>query len=572
MLELRNVSKSFKNKKILNDINLIFADYGLIGITGESGSGKTTLINIISGIESPDSGYVVVDGKNVVSYETDRLHSLLKSVAYMSQRQILLNEKTVYENLKEILDLYHVEDENQINIVLKKVRLDEKYKNRMVSTLSTGEAQRVCIAISLLKQSRIMVLDEATENLDKKNREFIWNILKEISKEKLVILVTHDIDSVQKFADRWIELSNREIYSDISLDNFTYEVQEEPIAEEVCVKKRKRFSFSIMSYVFYFLVPLIIIFFIAILSILIKPKVYEDFNYPIEYYVISAEDKYEFNKEEFEKIYLDENSYFIFNEISIFSSSIRGAIDYDFNYHLSKKIEKYNEYIISDTFLSLNPDFKEKYNVIETIHLQKPVVILNYDLVLENYLPNQSKNIDQVYQLYKEGMFLKGKVYSINALKTLSLDVPFENNYQQMEQMMRNSYSTKIKFGISICTIMLVLILSMYVVLSKKNAYIYYNTIGFYRICGQTNLEIRKKMKTTLYSIPIISILLICIILHLMMYLIISNIEYDTFLFRFSSSTYLLSLGISICFLIILNELKNCIIFNIKLKKLIKLR
>lgn len=572
MLELKQISKSFKNKKVLSNINLSFDDTGFVAIIGESGSGKSTLINIMSGIEAPDSGELYFNHKSI-SYENERtrIKSILKQVAYMPQRQILLNDKTVYENLKEILELFQIDDESQINTVLKQVRLNEKYKNRLVSTLSTGEAQRVCIALNLLKQANILVLDEATENLDEANREFIFGILKEISKEKLVVLVTHDTFMAKKYVDRMITISNREIYSDEVFSNDSISIQEISKDESIVGKKRKKLSVSFTNIIIYMLVPLIMIFLTAIFSIYISPNIYDVNNYPSGYYHINQDKKEEFTEEEFKLIYQEENTYFIFN-LSLILDSVCGYIDYDFNYNTSKKIMSYNEVIVSDTFLKLNKVSWVKYKKIDIIPNEKPILIMNYDLVLEHYLESDSKSEEAAYAFYKNGGFESKFILSTNPKKTLALNLPIENSLDSIKNFMRNNFAMQFKFGMTICIIMLALCIALYIVFANKETSYYFNVVAFYRVCGQTNTEIRKKLKGKLYIWPIGLILFLSGTIYLILYLIFTNIGYDIYVFRFDAKTYLISFGLSVGLLVLLNELKNFIILKTQLKKLIKLR
>ncbi|MCM1130783.1 MAG: ABC transporter ATP-binding protein [Roseburia sp.] len=570
MLELKHISKAFKTKKVLVDINLSFDNHGFVAISGESGSGKSTLINIMSGIEASDSGELIYNGENLsFEKENDRIRHVLKQVAYMPQRQVLLNDKTVYENLKEILNIYNINEEEQIEIVLKQVHLNEKYKNRVVSTLSTGEAQRVCLAVSLLKKNDILILDEATENLDPVNREFIMSILKEISEKKLVILVTHDTFLAEKYVDRIITISNREIYDDKLLLNEFVPIEEILEEKEIVNKKRKRISLSFTNIIIYMLIPLIMIFFNASLSILISPNLYDIQNYPAGYFKINQDEKFEFTENEFRKIYEEEHTYFIFNSNLI--EKIIGFIDYDFNYKTSKKITSYNEVIVSNTFLEHNGHFGEEYKILEIITNEKPVIILNYDLVLDYYV-NDSKNVEALYEFYQEGGFSSDTILSTNHKKTLALNLPIKNCLEEIKTFMRAEYAMELNFGITICSIMISLSIALYIVFVNKQSSYYYNLVAFYKVCGQTNLEIRDKLKGKLYFAPIVLIVLITGLIHLFAWVFFRNFHYNRYVFRFDTTTYLVSFGISLFLLILLNELKNYVIFKSKLKKLIKTR
>ncbi|MCM1130786.1 MAG: ABC transporter ATP-binding protein [Roseburia sp.] len=582
MLELKHIYKKFKNKKVLEDINLIFESKGFIAITGESGSGKTTLINIIAGIESADSGEYIFDGKNMIfEKESERIKSILKYVSYMPQSQILLYNKTVYENLKEILNLYNLTDESQIDFILNQVHLNETYKNRIVSTLSTGEAQRVCIAMSLLKRANLLILDEATENLDIVNRELILNILKEISKTRLVILVTHDTSLAEKYVDRLITISNRKIYSDVVLDNsripFIKESNEE---EQIKGRRKKRLNLPLKNILFYLLIPLIFIFLIAQISIWIKPNISSESNCPLSHFkkdpikkdgAIYAEDTF-FTQEELKKIYEEENTYFLFNDVCLFGQFLKGFIDYDFNYKISKTIASFDEFIVSDTFLELNPTFMEKYSVIETIKTEKPVLIINYELTWKHFFPNESMSFELVCKAFQEDLFSKTTIITKDEKKTLSLDLPIVNEYEEAISNYYKSVTLELSFGTTICALMILLSLSLFIVLAIKQAPYYYKIVAFYRVCGKTNLEIRGKLKMDFYIFPLIFIILCSGIVSISVFLIFKKIGYNHELFRFDATTYWVSFTCSLVLLIVLNELMNFLIFKSKLKKLIKTR
>ncbi len=581
MLELIHIKKAFKNKRVLNDINLTFESKGFVALTGESGSGKTTLINIISGVENADSGDLIYDGKKMIfEKESERIKAILKYVSYMSQSQILLYNKTVYENLKEILNLYNIEDENEINVLLNRVHLNETYKNRIVSTLSTGEAQRICIAISLLKKSNILILDEATENLDPTNRELILSILKEISQEKLVILVTHDIVLVKKYIDRLITISNGDIYSDETYTNELVILGKEVEDEHVKGKRKKRLNFPFKNILFYFLIPLIMMFFVAQLSIWIKPNIPSEYNYPNSYYqkIVCDEsgniyaENFIFTKNELKVIFDDEDTYLIFNQFNLFDDFIKGAIDYDFNYKHSKELSIFGEYIVSKTFLELNPTFKEKYTVIEIIEIEKPVVLINYEIIWNHFFPNVSINFDSFYQAFQESFYVKTQLTTKNAKKTISLGLPIENCYQKTISNYYKDNSLSLYFGTIICSIMIYLSAFLYIVLANKQVPYYYKTIAFYRVCGQTNLEIRKKLKMEFYVYPLILIVICSIIAPLAVLLIVNKTGYNRNIFRFDLTNYWITFVISFGLLIALNELMNFIILKTKLKKMIKSR
>ena len=198
MIELKNVTKKYGKGEqevvALDDISLNIPNNGLLVITGESGSGKTTLLNIISGIDTNTSGSI-----NGIKKE---------EVSFIFQDCQLLEKLSIEDNL-----LLCCNDKIMINNSLTKVGL-EKYKNKRINELSGGQKQRVAIARALCLNSQYIFCDEPTGNLDSKNANNIALLLKDISKERLVLVVSHDINLFKSLSDRLINLCDGKIVSD----------------------------------------------------------------------------------------------------------------------------------------------------------------------------------------------------------------------------------------------------------------------------------------------------------------------------------------------------------------------
>ena len=223
MIKLDKVNKWFnkykKNKiHVINNTSLKLEDSGLVALLGPSGSGKTTLLNAIGGLDKIDSGSITINGEKISSndsYKVDRLRNL--NIGYIFQDYKLVNELSVYDNISLVLKMIGIKDkaeiEKRVLYVLDKVGM-LRYKKRPCNMLSGGEKQRVGIARALVKNPSIVIADEPTGNLDSKNSVEIMNIIKAISKDKLVILVTHEVNLAKFYADRIIELSDGEIVND----------------------------------------------------------------------------------------------------------------------------------------------------------------------------------------------------------------------------------------------------------------------------------------------------------------------------------------------------------------------
>ena len=262
MIEVKNLCKKYKSKNgdviAANNINLEFKDSGLIFILGKSGSGKTTLLNLMAGMDEADSGNIITDFYNdnniddILKFTSEELNNYYNhdnmDKAFKennnNQSDILnftQNQLDIYHNVHMgfvfqdyyLIDNWSVKD--NILISLQQQRSDstkthderlEKILNyvgldgvshRKVSELSGGQAQRVAIARALIKNPKVIFADEPTGNLDSKSGHAVFKILKEISKSRLVIVVTHDEKSANEYADRMIKISDGTIISDENL-------------------------------------------------------------------------------------------------------------------------------------------------------------------------------------------------------------------------------------------------------------------------------------------------------------------------------------------------------------------
>ena len=179
-------------------------------ITGESGAGKTTLLNIIGLLDKPDSGELSINGKTNIS-KRDILRLRRTFFGYIFQDYLLMADKTVKENIDISKKLFKYENEKlerkDTDEIMKKVGLDHSYLNKKICQLSGGEQQRVAIARMLLKPYELVLADEPTGNLDRKNKNEVIEIFKDIKKDgKTIICVTHDKE-VADSADKVINLS-----------------------------------------------------------------------------------------------------------------------------------------------------------------------------------------------------------------------------------------------------------------------------------------------------------------------------------------------------------------------------
>lgn len=206
-IKLRNITKKFGQKTVLNDITLNFQKGKIYAITGPSGCGKSTLLNIIGLLEKPTSGSISVLNNVNVSPNSNKARKILRyDISYLFQNYALSDTDTVFYNLKIALLYSKIKDKKvAIADVLKKVGL-EGYENFKVYTLSGGEQQRLAIARILLKPASIILADEPTGNLDSKNKNDILNIFWKLKNDNTtIILVTHDMEIANK-CDEIIDL------------------------------------------------------------------------------------------------------------------------------------------------------------------------------------------------------------------------------------------------------------------------------------------------------------------------------------------------------------------------------
>ncbi len=225
MIELNNLLKEYSisgNDKVvaLNDISLSINASGIIAVVGKSGSGKTTLLNIMGGLDKPTSGDVVVNGERL-NFSNNKQLDLYRNyiVSFIFQDYNLLEDYSVFDNVKlgvKIQGIKKAYSEKRILDALKQVGL-EGFEKRKISTLSGGQKQRVAIARALCKESKIVLCDEPTGNLDSKTSNEIFEVIKTLSKDRVFIVVTHDEDSALKYADRIIKISDGKVVDDLTV-------------------------------------------------------------------------------------------------------------------------------------------------------------------------------------------------------------------------------------------------------------------------------------------------------------------------------------------------------------------
>lgn len=221
-IEIRNLTKSFPcndNHKnmVLQNVDCDFPSKGLIAIEGKSGSGKSTLLKLIIGLEKIEKGDILIDGKRVSQFkEKDFVRLRQKEVAYIHQAYPTLETFTVLDNL--CLPIFIRNEKEDLSKTINRAqKLLNKYtndinENQLCKELSGGQRQRVCILRALIMNTPVILADEPTGSLDQHNSYMVMDILKKVSIDRLVIMVTHNHELARKYADQILYLERGALY------------------------------------------------------------------------------------------------------------------------------------------------------------------------------------------------------------------------------------------------------------------------------------------------------------------------------------------------------------------------
>ena len=251
MIFANNLRKNYGTLEVINDTTLKLPKKGMVAFLGESGSGKTTLVNVLGGLDSYKSGSISYDDTRFLKYQMDKVDTYRRNhFGYIFQNYNILEDKTVYENLLLALHIIGSYDEKEcekrIKNALEAVGL-YKFRKKLAGALSGGQMQRVSIARALVKHNDVIIADEPTGNLDSESTRQIIRILKKLSINSLIILVTHDISLANTYADYIYHIKDGKIsdYKENNLkdnekeDNFTYD---DSFYEPIIKKDRVKFG------------------------------------------------------------------------------------------------------------------------------------------------------------------------------------------------------------------------------------------------------------------------------------------------------------------------------------------
>ena len=251
MIFANNLRKNYGTLEVINDTTLKLPKKGMVAFLGESGSGKTTLVNVLGGLDSYKSGSISYDDTRFLKYQMDKVDTYRRNhFGYIFQNYNILEDKTVSENLLLALHIIGIYDEKEcekrIKNALEAVGL-YKFRKKLAGALSGGQMQRVSIARALVKHNDVIIADEPTGNLDSESTRQIIRILKKLSINSLIILVTHDISLANTYADYIYHIKDGKIsdYKENNLkdnekeDNFTYD---DSFYEPIIKKDRVKFG------------------------------------------------------------------------------------------------------------------------------------------------------------------------------------------------------------------------------------------------------------------------------------------------------------------------------------------
>lgn len=213
-LQIINLTKKFGGQTALNNINLNIDKNEIIGLLGPNGAGKSTLMKSIVGALKIDEGQILFNGKDITESETESK----KNIGFLPENNPLYNEMYVKEYLQFVADIHKI-SKSRVDEVIELVGITPE-KSKKIGQLSKGYRQRVGLAQAILHQPDLLILDEPTNGLDPNQIIEIRNVIKEIGREKTVILSTHIMQEVEALCNRVILIHQGNIIQDSPIEEF----------------------------------------------------------------------------------------------------------------------------------------------------------------------------------------------------------------------------------------------------------------------------------------------------------------------------------------------------------------
>lgn len=436
MIKLKDVSKYYYNKGLITSgITKINAEFNIgefIVITGESGSGKSTLLNVISGLDTYEDGEMYIDGKETSHYGDEDFEEYRKEyISNIFQNFNLVGSYTVYQNIELVMLINGYTKKEARPKILKLINEVEltRYKNTRVSKLSGGQKQRVAIARALAKNTPIIIADEPTGNLDKRAAESVLKTLALTAKDKLVIVVTHNYEQVEKYATRKITMFDGKILEDKIITK-TDEVKTDGNLESKKMKPLSKLRLGVRNTFnivpkFLLLLAVFLFMFAAITTEMagLRENKYEEERVGNNSYlqnkdtsriIINKSDKSPFTDEDYERIealgnisriqkddYLEDLSASLYSDYYYISGSVIKRTSQKLD--LGRNIEKDNEVVIQmnkenntigDPEKILNKEFMYNYQD-NTTKLKVVGIIFNDDLDYESIIEVSDNMINE---------------------------------------------------------------------------------------------------------------------------------------------------------------------------------
>lgn len=476
MLKLKNVSKFYYNKGIIatgfTKINLELKMGEFIAITGESGSGKSTLLNVISGLDSYEEGEMYINGKETSHYtEKDFEEYRRKYIANIFQSFNLINSYTVYQNVELVLLLNGYkkrEVKKKILEIIDQVGLT-KFKNTKVSKLSGGQKQRVAIARAVVKDTPIIVADEPTGNLDTESAKEVIEILKRVAKNKLVVVVTHNLEQVEEYATRIIKMHDGRIIENTQIKEVKKEIKvEESKYNKITIFNKYRLGIRNTFNILTKFLLLFAVFFFITASIFLEYASFKltEYQAGLDGYnmafsdlsenrvIIKKQDKTAFNQEDYEKIknlsnvdYIVENDLFLDGRITLIRDL--NSIDYISLVGTAKSIENFKGSVDigrmpeneNEIVIEMNREHYYVKNRLDEILNQTFNIGDTNSFNIASEMSSQSKNVIVGIKYEEENDNYNIKCYlqkgSLDKLRSI-----VNKNYSDIKILFNNKYTT----------------------------------------------------------------------------------------------------------------------------------
>ncbi len=422
MLKFKDVSKFYYNKGIISTgfskVNLKLDLGEFVVITGESGSGKSTLLNVLSGMDTYEEGEMYIDGQETSHYQETEFEDYRKKyVSNIFQNFNLVNSYTVYQNVELVLLINGYkkkEVKGKILKILKDVGL-LKFKNTKASKLSGGQKQRVAIARALAKETPIIIADEPTGNLDTASAKAVFELLNKVAKDKLVVIVTHNYDQVEKYATRKIKMHDGKIVEDKKLTNENEKINPAvPNYKDISFLNKIRLGFRNTFNIIPKFLLLLVVFIFMISGFLFEYSGFKKLEHTSSMFgynpyftndskkriIVKKEDGSFFNESEYEKIEKIKNVDYIIKEDKLLDNDL--------------------SLVNNDMYLYGNGrSLKEMDGTVDLGRMpEAPYEVVLYGKVDDYYIQNRSEDIlSSTYSVYIRNNFDNSVEYKIVGIK-----------------------------------------------------------------------------------------------------------------------------------------------------------